>query len=60
MWESPAPATIRQSAAAKLAVQQAVAEANAFLAKAAALSEPLKTQGITLWSRRQPSSGAPK
>ena len=34
--------------AAKLAVQQAVSEAYAFLSKAAALSEPLKAQDITL------------
>jgi hypothetical protein len=48
MWESPTAATVRQAAAAKLAVQQAVSEANAFLSKAAALSEPLKAQDITL------------
>jgi len=48
MWESPTAATVRQAAAAKLAVQQAVTEANAFLSKAAALSDALKTQDITL------------
>jgi hypothetical protein len=48
MWESPTPATVRQAATAKLAVQNAVSEANAFLSKAAALSEPLKAQDITL------------
>ena len=48
MWESPTAATVRQAAAAKLAVQQAVSEANAFVSKAAALSEPLKAQDITL------------
>jgi hypothetical protein len=48
IWEAPTPATVRQSADAKLALQRAVTEANAFLAKAAAMSESLKSQDITL------------
>ena len=48
MWETPTPATVRQAAAAKLAVERAVAEANAFFTKASALSAQLKGQDITL------------
>ena len=48
MWEPPTPAIVRQSANAKLALQQAVTEANAFLASAAAMSASLKAFDITL------------
>jgi hypothetical protein len=48
MWESPTPATVRQAAAAKLAVERAVAEANAFFARASAVGAQLKAQDITL------------
>jgi hypothetical protein len=48
IWEAPTAAIVRQSVAARTAVQQAVTEANAFLTKAAALSPSLKSHDITL------------
>jgi hypothetical protein len=48
IWESPSDATVRQSAAEKLALQKAVTEANAFLAKATAMNQSLKPYDITL------------
>jgi hypothetical protein len=48
IWEAPTPAIARQSAAAKAALQQAITEANAFLVKAAAVSQSLKSNDITL------------
>jgi hypothetical protein len=48
IWESPSDATVRQSAAEKLALQKAVADANTFLAKATAMSESLKPYDIVL------------
>jgi photosystem II stability/assembly factor-like uncharacterized protein len=48
MWESPTPAIVRQSTAARSALQQAVTEANAFFSRAAALSAALKAQDVSL------------
>jgi hypothetical protein len=48
MWEPPTPATTRQAADARTALQRAVAEANAFLTKAATVSQSLKAYDITL------------
>ncbi len=48
MWEPPTPAIVKQSADAKAALQQAVTEANALLAKAATLGAALKPFDITL------------
>ena len=48
IWEAPTAAIVKQSADARAALQKAVTEANAFLAKAAALSPSLKTHDITL------------
>ncbi len=48
IWEAPTPATVKQSSDAKLALQQAVTEANAFLSKAATVSQSLKTYDIAL------------
>jgi len=48
IWEAPTAATVKQSADAKLALQQAVTEANAVLSKAATMSQSLKTYDITL------------
>jgi hypothetical protein len=48
IWESPSEGTVRQTAAEKLAVQNAVTEANAFLSKARQMSSSLKTYDISL------------
>jgi len=48
IWESPSEATARQSADAKLLLQTAVADANAFLGKTTAMSQALKAYDITL------------
>jgi hypothetical protein len=48
IWEAPSAATVRQSAAVKLALQQAVTEANAMLAKATTMSQSLSKYDIVL------------
>jgi photosystem II stability/assembly factor-like uncharacterized protein len=48
IWEPPTPAMVKQSTDARVALQQAVTEANAFLAKAATMSQSLKTYDVTL------------
>jgi NAD(P)H-dependent FMN reductase len=48
MWEAPSAATVKQSAEVKLAVQQAVTEANAMLAKATTISQSLSKYDIVL------------
>jgi hypothetical protein len=48
MWDAPTAATVKQSAEVKLALQKAITEANAFLAKATAMSQSLKSYDITL------------
>lgn len=48
IWESPSEAVVKQSTDAKAAVQGAVAEANALLAKLSAISSSLTTYDITL------------
>jgi hypothetical protein len=48
MWEAPTAAAVKQSADATQALQQAAAEANAALTKAASLSQSLKTYGVVL------------
>jgi hypothetical protein len=47
-WEAPSDATVKQSAEMKLELQKAIADANAFLAKAAAMNQSLKPYDITL------------
>jgi hypothetical protein len=48
VWELPSDALRKQADAAKTALAAAVAEANAFLPKARALSGKLAAAGITL------------
>jgi len=48
MWEPPTAASTKQSADARLALQQAIAEANLVLSKASAMSESLKAYEIAL------------
>ncbi len=48
IWEAPSDAVVRQSAAAKLALQLAVTQANAFLAKLTAMNQSLRPYDITL------------
>lgn len=47
-WEAPSPAALRQSAEAGAALQAAVREANAVLAKVVALNNVLKPYDVTL------------
>jgi len=48
VWESPSAATVRQYSDVRVALPKAVADANALLSRAAALSQTLKTYDITL------------
>lgn len=48
IWEPPSDGTVRQTAEAKAALQKAIADANALIAKVAAMSQSLKTYDITL------------
>ncbi len=48
IWAAPSDAVVRQSAAAKLALQLAVTQANAFLAKLTAMNQSLRPYDITL------------
>jgi hypothetical protein len=48
IWEAPTAATVKQSSDAKLALQRAVTEANAFLTKATTTAASLKAYDITL------------
>ena len=48
IWEPPSDASVRQSADAKLALQRAISDANAFLAKATAMGQTLKPYDIML------------
>jgi photosystem II stability/assembly factor-like uncharacterized protein len=48
VWETPSEATVRQSADARAALQRAVVEANALMAKAMTMSQTLKPYDITL------------
>jgi hypothetical protein len=47
-WETPSASMLKQYADVKLALPKAIAEANAFLAKARTLSQTLKGSDITL------------
>ncbi|MDA1080925.1 MAG: hypothetical protein O2973_04475 [Gemmatimonadetes bacterium] len=47
-WETPSPAVMRQYNSAKSALPRAISEANAFIAKANAMSATLSAHGITL------------
>ena len=48
VWETPSAAVVAQANTAKLAVPQAIAEANAFLAKARTVSQRLGAAGVTM------------
>jgi hypothetical protein len=48
VWETPSDALVKQAAAAKTALDAAVAEANAFVAKARAMSALLAANGVTM------------
>lgn len=48
VWETPSDALVKQAAAAKTALEAAVAEANAFVAKARAMSALLAANGVTM------------
>ena len=48
LWETPSEAVLKQAAAAKAAVNAAVAESKAFMARAKVMSALLAANGITL------------
>jgi hypothetical protein len=48
VWEAPSPAAVREYNAVKLALPKAVADGNALLGKAKAVSESLAKYGVTL------------
>ena len=48
VWEAPSAASVRQYNDVKIALPKAVAEANAFLGKATAVSQSLAKSGVTL------------
>ena len=48
IWEAPSDGTVRQAAEAKSALQKAIADANAFFTRAAAMSASLKTYDVVL------------
>ena len=48
LWETPSEAVLKQAAAAKAAVNAAVAESKAFMGRAKVMSALLAANGITL------------
>ena len=48
IWESPSAAVVRQSSDAQMALSRAIADANAFLGRASAMSQTLRRYDVTL------------